>query len=115
VQQVGKILGKITLPENLNRPADYAVNAGQGALLPYLQENPTFEGDYKTEKAGSMDWVAPATFGVGLSGLGHAGSAVLNKMANGGLPQIKKGQSRLDDGIALAESTLESVLLLETS
>lgn len=70
----GKILGAVA-----GRPADYAVNAVQGALLPQTQENPTFEGDYGTERNG---WEASGIglgAGLGLSGLGHAGSAVLKQ------------------------------------
>jgi hypothetical protein len=97
----GKILGAIA-----GRPADYLINAGQGASLPYLQENPTFEGDYGTEKAGSMDWVAPATFGLGLSGLGHGADMMLGRAGNG-LPQMNPNQKRLDDG---AEPQAEQVV-----
>ena len=101
---VGKILGAIA-----GRPADYGINALQGALLPQTQENPTFEGDYNTEKNGLEASAYGLGAGLGLSALGHAGSDVLNRFANSGLPQIKEGQPRLDLGVEPEQAIQESV------
>lgn len=99
-QQVGKILGKMTIPERFNRPVDYAVNATQAGTLPLTQENAVYDGDFTTQESQNPLGEAGmgALGGLGFSALGHAGSAMLNRFANGGVPQMNPNQQRLDAG-----------------